>query len=194
MALTFGMERPKAEVLNTLNVTLAVGTPVETDTSGQKSVFFPINITGQNPPSFDVADCTITNTSTTVTTSNSFSKVRVGDTVTGTGIPASTTVASIESETSLTLDQAATASGTETLTFDPEAIPAATLYGLNVKYEVKNSNLGLLFSLMTYDGSLGSTLGDDSNATHVDALKTSHEPISINLDTFLSTLRVDRVS
>jgi len=41
----------------------------------------------------------------------------VGRAVTGTGIPASTTIASVESDTEATLSQAATATGTITMTF-----------------------------------------------------------------------------
>jgi hypothetical protein len=69
-------------------------------------------------PGFTVASCT-TNSTTTVTTTNNFitSNVVAGMTVTGAGIATGTTVASVQSATSLTLSQAATASATVTLTF-----------------------------------------------------------------------------
>lgn len=75
-------------------------------------------------PSFTVASCTTTNGSAQVTAS-SFAGVEVGDTVTGTGIPGSTTVTEVGSGT-ITISNNATASGTVTLTF------ATTYYlGLN---------------------------------------------------------------
>ena len=67
---------------------------------------------------FSVASSTIAGDGITVTTSvaNGFAGVNVGQTVTGTGVPASTTVASITSTTVIVLSQAATPA-TVTLTF-----------------------------------------------------------------------------
>lgn len=66
----------------------------------------------------NVASCTTTSGSATVTTSASFSGLVVaGVRVTGTGIAADTRVSAVGSATSLTLSQNATASGTVTLTF-----------------------------------------------------------------------------
>jgi len=72
-----------------------------------------------NTRSRTVALCGLTNTSATVTTSNNFTTgfIVPGMAVSGTGIPAGTRVASIESNTSLTLTNAATATDTVTLTF-----------------------------------------------------------------------------
>tara|TARA_R100000406_G_scaffold94652_2_gene86943 strand:+ start:258 stop:1562 length:1305 start_codon:yes stop_codon:yes gene_type:complete len=60
--------------------------------------------------------CTTTNTSTTLTVADS-SKLAVGMTVEGTGITGTVTIASISDSTTVILDSAATASGTNTLTF-----------------------------------------------------------------------------
>ena len=60
--------------------------------------------------------CTTTNTSTTLTVADS-SKLAVGMTVEGTGITGTVTIASISDSTTVILDTAATASGTNTLTF-----------------------------------------------------------------------------
>jgi hypothetical protein len=72
-----------------------------------------------NTRSRTVALCGLTNTSATVTTSNNFTTgfIVPGMVVSGTGIPADTRVASIESNTSLTLTNAATTTDTVTLTF-----------------------------------------------------------------------------
>jgi hypothetical protein len=59
--------------------------------------------------------CGIENTDATVTTDTT--NLSVGMSVTGTGIPGSTNIASINSPTSFELSNAATATGTETLTF-----------------------------------------------------------------------------
>ena len=78
----------------------------------------------QSSASFTVANCTNTNGSTTVTTSNNFKTagggvgVYVGQIVTGTGIAAGTTVKSVDSTTQITLSQNATGGSGVTLTFN----------------------------------------------------------------------------
>ena len=66
-----------------------------------------------------IASCVTANTSTTVTTVNSVANVLVGMNVSGPGIPAHTTVTAVTAGTtnSITLSQAATASGTVSLSF-----------------------------------------------------------------------------
>ena len=82
---------------------------------------------------FSVASSTIAGDGITVTTSvaNGFAGVNVGQTVTGTGVPASTTVASITSTTVIVLSQAATPA-TVTLTFsgDIPIISGTATYNL----------------------------------------------------------------
>ena len=60
--------------------------------------------------------CVTTNSSTNVTTAST-TELKVGMTVTGTGIAGSTTIAAIPSTTSITLSQNASGSGTNTLTY-----------------------------------------------------------------------------
>ncbi len=57
------------------------------------------------------------NNTTSVTGLTDTTQIRLGSPVSGTGIPANTTVASIDSATSLTLSQAATTTGAQSLTF-----------------------------------------------------------------------------
>ena len=67
--------------------------------------------------------CTTVNTNTSVTVADS-SKLTVGMVITGTGITGTVTIASITNETTVVLSAAATASGTNTLTFTTtESIP-----------------------------------------------------------------------
>lgn len=72
-----------------------------------------------NAVSIDVASCTTTISTATLTTTGNFdtSGIVVGMKVTGTGIPADTYVSAIASTTSLTMNKNATASGTITATF-----------------------------------------------------------------------------
>lgn len=86
-----------------------------------------------------VASCTL-GTTTTITTTNSFAGVAVGDFVvvsSGTGtVPALATVATIVSSTNITLS-AATTAGTATLgfsTLNPSALASPVIMGLQLKY------------------------------------------------------------
>jgi hypothetical protein len=192
MAVVLELSRPKTSVTNAVNASIAAGTVVETDTSQEESFFIPFNLSGQDPPSFTVASCTTTSGVTAVTTTASFVDVRVGDPVTGTGIAGGTTVAAISSNTSLTLSAAATASGTVTLTFDPAAVSAATVYALKVTHAKSGNTFSMNLTLYTYDGSLGGTAGTSANATQTVQMVPVTGSAQIDIDAFLSKLRVPR--
>jgi hypothetical protein len=90
------------------------------------------------------ATCVTTNTSVTVTCTAS-AEIKVGQSVSGTGIPTSTTVATVNTAgavTSLTLSQAATvtADPTVTLTFTT----SYTKYGYTGEGQMKTHNSGLI--------------------------------------------------
>lgn len=104
--------------------------------------------TGTFPNQFTVPNSTITNTSTTVTTTNvpnfTQSGVYAGLPVSGTGIPAGDVVAAVDpSGSSLTLTSAATASATETLTFGDGAHVALSpvQLGLDNTFSALGGNL-----------------------------------------------------
>jgi len=62
---------------------------------------------------------TLTSGSTSVTALTSTTALAVGNEVSGVGIPAGTTIAQVNSGAAITLSQAATATGANTLTFNP---------------------------------------------------------------------------
>lgn len=89
------------------------------DSSGTSAGFH-----AQDGTSYDIV-CTTTNTSTTVTSAALFGDVGSGPVqpnakVTGTGIPANTYVTAKADSSTITISNAATASGTPTLTFQGE--------------------------------------------------------------------------
>ncbi|MBO3459941.1 hypothetical protein G7B40_040150 [Aetokthonos hydrillicola Thurmond2011] len=191
MAITLELTRPKLVTTNAANSAISVGTVVETDTSQEDSFFIPINLASTDPPAFTVSSSTTTSGSNTVTTTNNgFSGVKVGDVVTGTGIAASTTVTAKTDNNTITLNNNATASGTVTLTFDPPAV-TPTLYALKVTHTKAGSVLGLNVTLYTYSGTLGGTAGTATNAAKtINLASTDGQPVQINMDTFLTNLRV----
>ena len=75
-----------------------------------------------------VISCTTTNTDATVTTADT-SDLRAGTGVTGTGVPAGATIASVTNATTFELSAAATASGTVNLTFDTGVFEAGEFLG-----------------------------------------------------------------
>ena len=75
-----------------------------------------------------VLSCTTTNTDATVTTAST-ADLRAGTGVTGTGVPAGATIASVTNATTFELSAAATASGTVNLTFDTGVFEAGEFLG-----------------------------------------------------------------
>jgi energy-converting hydrogenase Eha subunit E len=197
MPVTLELTRPKSVATNTQNTDLTVGTVVEVDTSVEESQYIPVRIGSIDPPPFTVSGCATTISSTSVTTTaGGFARVRAGDVITGTGIPASTTVTAKGSDNnSLTLSQAATATGTSlTLTFDPPAF-TPTIYAIRIRYSKSGSAFGVALDFMTYDGTLGSTTATAANATKTTTLLASDgQPISIDIDQFLTNARLDRTA
>ncbi len=94
-----------------------------------------------------VLSCTTTNTDATVTTADT-SDLRAGTGVTGTGIAAGATIASVTNATTFELSAAATAAGTVNLTFDTGVFEAGEFLG----------TAGLP-SLTDLTGTIGSTSG-----------------------------------
>lgn len=191
MALTLTTQRERLASTTTVSNSLVVGTPVETDTANERSVFFPFEVT-KNPVSFTVASCTTTNASPTVTTTGGgFANVRAGDDISGTGIPAATTVLSVSvNNNSLELSANATANGVVTLTIDPPSL-TATVCALKVTFAVNGKAIIPACEFYSYDGNLEDTVGDDTNYTSLSSLLVS-PPAAINMDDFLNNIRVAR--
>lgn len=178
----------------------AIALPVEilgkdpAPNNSDKTIEYRICVSGLNPPAFTVEDCSTTNDSPTVTTSNSFAWARVGDTVSGTGIPAETTIAAIVSDTEITLSEDATATGTVTLTIDPPAYDA-TIMGLKIGLSASGANLSAEVGLYAYSGA-------NSHGPNDDELPTDDESAAqigvvggtVNLDSFLTLARVPRTN
>jgi hypothetical protein len=104
-------------------------------------------------PNLEVVNVTTTTGSTTATVSGTFpSQIAGGQTVTGTGIPASDTVSSVSGGT-LTLTTAATTGGTVTLTFGigtPLAVGQGVPIGLPVRIVAVNTASGTEATFASY--------------------------------------------
>lgn len=205
MALNLDISRPVLTAVNSISPSAAIGTVIETDTAEEESFYIPIVLQNIDPPSFTVSSCTTTNGSTTVTaTSGAFNTagvhqkgVRPGDVVTGTGIPSDTTVVSVASNgNSLVLSQAATASGTVTLTFDPPNMASVGLYAIKVKHtkSVGSPIVRVDLSLHKYDGTIGGTAPTETNASSVTILQAGTGNTQIDIDAVLTALRVPRTN
>jgi len=166
-------------------VALAAGTPTE----GVNKFFIPLTTT-VDPGSFDVESCTTTTGSNTVTAAaGSFDGVKVGNAVSGTGIPVACTVAAVsEDGSTLTLSDAATADGTVTLTFDPDPL-TATVYGVELAITQTGYNVYIQAVGHVYDGSLGDTPGTPSNSTSSATLGGRQ---AIDMDGFYTKIQIPR--
>jgi len=196
MSITLGLVRPKTQTTNAQSTTLSVGSSTDTSTSTEESFFIPVQLSAVTPPTFTIPACTTTSSSETVTTStaNGFAEVYPGDGISGTGIPSGTTVASKTNSTTIVLSQAATASGTATLTDTPPSI-TPTVYAIRVRHTAAGSVFGLLFDLFVYDGTLEGVAGSATNyARTVSLVPVDGKQYQINIDSFLSNLRVPQSS
>ena len=129
-----------------------------------------------------VLSCTTTNTDATVTTAST-ADLRAGKGVTGTGIPAGATIASVTNATTFELSAAATASGTVNLTFDTGVFEAGEFLG--------TAGLPSLTDLTgtLANGVTGSPAINLENATFSAGTltKTAHTPSSIATTGYLGT-------
>jgi hypothetical protein len=197
MSTTLNVKRLKATIYDDVNFTTTAAAVVETDTSTSETKFWKDNLASTTPPTFTVASVVTTNGSPTITVTNAgFANVVVGDGVSGTGIPASTTVLAKASDNSITLSANATAGGTITATITPVAITPAFV-GVELVYtrpDPANPNLVTVgVNLHSYDGSLQGTAGTTANSSKIYALTTADgKPIVIDTDAFLTKIRVPR--
>jgi len=187
--------RPKLTQTVPLTVGLVNKTPDINDTDD--TITYRLGLADYQPPAF-TASGTLTDTEVVVTgSSNAFLNVRPGDAVSGTGIPASTTVASKESNISITLSQAATQSGSQTLTFTPPEFDA-TLVQIRLSGSTSGSSLNLSGTIRTYDGSsaFDSNNNGSDGVSFADAssIQTNTFSLNLNLDSFLSNARTPRTN
>ena len=201
MPITLDFNRPKSTTTNATNATINAGTAVEVDTGLEESYFLPFTHASITPPTFNVSNCNLvaTNTTITTTTSNGFASVRVGDVITvssGGGTIAANTVTAINSTTSITVSVAPTVSSTTTnstvITVTPPAI-APTTWGVRLTYVKSGSVVTIRPTLFLYDGSLGGTAGTAANASvSINLVDPQGNVPSVDLDAFYNSIRVSR--
>lgn len=187
------LTRPKATTTDTVTAALTVASAVEVD-STEESHFIPIRLGATDPSSFTVSSVATTNGSATLTTTgNGFANVKVGDSLSGTGIAGGATVSAKASNTSLTMSANATATGSITLTVDPPS-GTPTVLALKVVYSESGNILSFKPYLYVYDGSLAPGVnGSDANYTTVFELQSKDgKPMNVDLDAFLTNYRVFR--
>ncbi|MGL5075105.1 MAG: hypothetical protein ACRDBG_04605 [Waterburya sp.] len=182
-----GLTRDKLAATNNLTVSIAQGTTGEVD-GASESFFTPYNFNSITPPPFVVANCTTTNGNSQVTTSaNGFSNVRVGDAVSGTGIAANSEVTAKANDNTITLNNNATAAGTVSLTFTPDAF-SPTIFAVEINFDKNGSKLGISPKIHFYDGGNGGDGATTTNSSSVIPLPRTE----VNLDDFLNKCRVPR--
>jgi len=123
--------------------------------------------TTMSPIGVFTATATTVNTNTTITLSAANALVGAGQTVTGTGIPANTTVVSVAT-TSVVISNPATASGTVTVTFDNNVSVSGGAVVLH-PYVFVYGNNGLIKNSAAGDPS--NWVSADSNETNVASTK-----------------------
>ncbi len=201
MPITLDFSRPKSTTTNATNAVINAGTAVEVDTGVEESYFLPFTHASITPSAFNVSNCNLvaSNTTITTTTADGFASVRVGDVITvssGGGTIAANTVTAVNSTTSITLSVAPTASSSSAnstvITVTPPAI-SPTTWSVRLTYVKSGSVVTIRPTLFLYNGSLGGTAGTAANASVAINLVDSQGNLpSVDLDAFYSTIRVAR--
>jgi hypothetical protein len=194
MPISADITRPKLDTATTLSITI----DTKTATITGNRINLPVVLDNLATSTFTVPSCTTVNTNTTVTASvGSFSNVRAGDSVSGTGIANGTKVQSVATNgSSIVLSAAATASGTVTLTFDPGTVDA-TLYILSINHSISGSQIRVVPTLYQFDGSQVRDSGSGYDAaTTATAGNTPVDlaTVTINLDSYLDKARKPRTN
>jgi hypothetical protein len=189
MANALNITRPKADLTVPLTVETVDGTVAEDGSTTYSTYFLPILLQDIDPASFTVASCVLNETTTVTTVNNGFIDVKEGDVVSGTGIPVGATVATKTNNNTIILSEAATASSTVTLTFDPPSIDP-TLYGIQLHCSVSGNVMSIRTTGYKYDGHLGDQAGTINNASAFKVLGRD----TIDLDVFLSQARIARTN
>lgn len=187
--------RPKAAASNSLAPALLV-TNSNNDSSDYIQTVIAYEDVTPSPSTIVVTGVTVTNASAVITKTNAFALVKVGDPVTGTGIPANTKVLTKTSDSSLTLTANATATGTPTLTFTPPVFDA-NLFVVRKTLTMQGSNLLLNIKAWKSDGVVNKDV--DANGADDTTVADYGEPIldqtvTLDLDKWLTSMRVARAS
>lgn len=187
--------RQKASTTNTLNPPLVITNTIN-DASDLLETFIRYEDLAPNPATFTVASCTVTSGSATVSKTSGFANVRVGDAVSGTGIPVGAKVLSKTDDSTITLSANATATGTPTLTFTPPTMDA-TMLVVRKSFSMTGATLNMTLSVYKSDG----TKSKDVNADGVDDVTVADlgdpvlsQVIPMDLDAWLTAIRVARGS
>jgi len=184
-----GGTRPKSTVTNALTISLLA--PAVTFDDATDSIIQYIqweNIT-PDPSSFTCASTTTTNESLNISGAN-LTNVRVGDGITGTGIPGGTTIATKPTATTATLSQAATATGSVTVTITPPVLDA-NLYALKLTHTQSGQTLTVAISIWKADGSVAKgTTTDTSTYDQYTEIVSQRRTFDIDLDAFGTAARV----
>lgn len=184
-----GGTRPKSTTTNALTVSLLA--PAGTlDDSGDNIIFYiQLEDLTPNPVSFTCASTTTTDTSVNISGAN-LTNVRVGDGITGTGIPGGATIATKPTATTATLSAAATATGSVTVTITPPVL-AANLIAIKAAATQSGSELTLDIKVYVADGTTakGTTVDTSTYADYTE-VAAQRRTVVIDLDTFSTNARV----
>lgn len=183
--------RLKATTTDVLTPSILAPAPTLDDSGDAIIQYIQLENITPSPSTFTCASTTTTNESTTISGAN-LTNVRVGDGITGTGIPGGTTIATKPTATTATLSQAATATGSVTVTITPPVLDA-NLIAIKTAMTQSGSELTFSISVYTTDGTLAQgTTADTSVYTSYTEVAAQRRTVTIDLDTFLTNARVAR--
>lgn len=188
-----GAVRPKLNQTVTLPLSLVSKAIVEDDTGD--AFRHRVCLASLIPDPFTLTGATWTTADGVVNLAVGISNLRVGDGITGTGIPANTYVLSIASPTQFTLSATPTVAGSNsTLNVTPPTFDA-TLMIVQTKFVAAASQLTVSHEVYLFDGTkaFDADRDGDDECVIADALNFAKPldrlPTSIDLDSYLTNAR-----
>lgn len=186
MTVNVNLNRPKAT--QEVTVPIVIGEVAPQFSGSGWTQYLTLN--DIQAPSFERTGAIVEDAAEVVLTSGH--NVRVGDVVTGTGIPAATSVSAVDA-TTITLSNAATATNpTATLTFTPQEVDARFV-GIVGDISVSGTNVRVRIRLHR---ATGNTVGGADDTTTIAEMGAHIGEVvaTINLDQYLSNMRFPRVN
>lgn len=201
MPINVTVARPKLNTTNNISISLSPDNPTQSDSKIFLKVF--LNDLAPDPITFS---CTFVDAENTLTFTNNTGKnisnvIRIGDVISGANSPFTvgayiTDISVVGNTVTVTVNEDATVSGTENLTFTAGQIDS-TLYILELDHIASGSNLQVRPALYTFDGTkvLDANRDGDDDVLVTDAVgKATLALQSINIDSFLLNARLQRTN
>lgn len=193
--LTLQGYRTKAVPQAPLNIELVSSGTTYNDSTDTAIEYIRLEDLAPIPATISVnTDVSTTLGNSLITGSFSSYDIREGDGISGTGIALGSKVASVINSTTISLDQNCTASGTSTNIVITPPTYDANVFAITKDFSISGSTLSMRIKVLRSNGLLNNDFNGDGvdDSTYLDYTTYIDQVIQVDLDQFLSSIRVAR--